>query len=250
MPQIKSWEVSDELWVKVEPLIPVPQRAKGRKYRRRPGGGRKPMPPQKVFSAIVYVLRTGCQWKALQKEFGSASAIHKHFQQWHRAGFFLALWRAGLAEYDEMEGIAWDWQSMDEALVKAPLAIECVGANPTDRGGKGRKRSLLVDGRGVPLSLAVSGANVHDVKLLPATLDQVVRARPATSLKRPQRLCADAGYKGGPAGGGEAKLPTAHQATAGRSGGQAQGARLQGSPVGGRTDPFLAQPIPQGAGEL
>ncbi|MGH9402670.1 MAG: IS5/IS1182 family transposase, partial [Terriglobia bacterium] len=42
MPQIKSWEVSDELWVKVEPLIPVRQRPKGRKYRRRPGGGRKP----------------------------------------------------------------------------------------------------------------------------------------------------------------------------------------------------------------
>lgn len=40
---------------------------------------------------------------------------------------------------------------------------------------------------------------MHDVKLLPATLDQVVRARPAPSVKRPQRLCADAGYKGAPA---------------------------------------------------
>ncbi len=94
------------------------------------------MAARKVFSAIVYVLRTGCQWKALPKEFGSASAIHKHFQQWHRAGFFLALWWSGLAEYDDMEGIAWDWQSVDGAMVKAPLAIECVGANPTDRGKK------------------------------------------------------------------------------------------------------------------
>lgn len=56
---------------------------------RRSGGidgslGRKPMPAREVFSAIVYVLRTGCQGKALPKEFGSASAIHKHFQQWHR----------------------------------------------------------------------------------------------------------------------------------------------------------------------
>src|SRR5579875_1477057 len=133
MPQIKSWEVSDELWVKVEPLIPLPQRPKGRKYKRKPGGGRKPIPPRKVFGAIVYVLRTGCPWKALPKEFGSASAIHKHFQQWHRAGFFLALWRTGLAEEDEMEGIAWDWQSLDGAVVKAPLVIECGGANPADR---------------------------------------------------------------------------------------------------------------------
>ena len=66
------------------------------------------MPPRQIFqifSAIVYVLRTGCQWKALPREFGSASAVHKHFQQWQQAGFFLALWRAGLAEYDEMEGV-------------------------------------------------------------------------------------------------------------------------------------------------
>ena len=58
---------------------------------------------------------------------------------------------------------------------------------------------MLVDGRGVPLSLVVSGANVHDVKLLAATLDEVVRARPAPSSERPQHLCADAGYKGVPA---------------------------------------------------
>jgi len=101
------------------------------------------MPPRRVFSAIVYVLRTGCQWKALPKEFGSASAIHLHFQQWHRAGLFVALWRAGLAEYDEMEGIAWDWQSVDGAMVKAPLALECVGANPTDRGKKGAQTQLV-----------------------------------------------------------------------------------------------------------
>jgi transposase len=94
------------------------------------------MPARRVFAAIVYVLRTGCQWKALPKELGSASAIHQHFQQWHRAGFFVALWRSGLAEYDEMEGIAWDWQSVDGAMAKAPLAVECMGANPTDRGKK------------------------------------------------------------------------------------------------------------------
>jgi len=58
---------------------------------------------------------------------------------------------------------------------------------------------LLVDGRGVPLSLVASGANVHDVKLLAATLDQVVTPRPAPNSGKPQHLCADAGYKGAPA---------------------------------------------------
>ena len=95
------------------------------------------MDPRKVLSAIVYVLRTGCQWKALPKdEFGSASSVHKYFMEWKRTGFFVKLWRKGLAEYDEMEGIAWSWQSIDGAMVKAPLAQESVGPNPTDRGKK------------------------------------------------------------------------------------------------------------------
>ena len=103
--------------------------------------------PRKVFEGIVYVLRTGCQWKALPKErFGSASSIHSYFLQWLRNGFFLQLWRAGLAEYDELEGIAWEWQSIDGAMVKAPLAIEAVGPNPTDRGKKW-KQAAFAGGR-------------------------------------------------------------------------------------------------------
>jgi transposase len=136
MAQIKSWTVSDALWSKIEPLVPVRKRSRDRKYQRKPGAGRKPMAARRVFAAIVYVLRTGCQWKALPQEFGSSSAVHKHFQLWQQAGFFLKLWRAGLAEYDEMEGIAWNWQSIDGATGKAPLATECVGPNPTDRGKK------------------------------------------------------------------------------------------------------------------
>ena len=105
-----------------------------RKFQRKPGGGRKPKAARTVFEAVVYVLRTGCQWKALPKErFGSASAVHKRFLEWERAGFFRALWQAGLAEYDDMEGIAWRWQSVDGALVKALVADESVGPNPPDR---------------------------------------------------------------------------------------------------------------------
>ena len=133
----RTWEVSDELWKKAAPLIPKHTREKGRKYRRRPGGGRKRKTPRLVFAGIVYVLRTGCQWKALPKErFGSASSIHRYFLAWKRAGVFVRLWRKGLAEYNEMEGIAWAWQSVDGSMVKAPLAQEAVGPNPTDRGKK------------------------------------------------------------------------------------------------------------------
>lgn len=140
MPTHRSWTVSDALWERVAPLIPQRRRARTRAYQRKPGGGRRPLEPRRVFEAIVYVLRTGIQWKALPKaEFGSASSIHKYFLAWKRAGVFVALWRQGLAEYDELEGIAWRWQSIDTASGTAPLAQEAVGPNPTDRGKKGHQ---------------------------------------------------------------------------------------------------------------
>ncbi|HSM89810.1 MAG TPA: transposase, partial [Desulfobacterales bacterium] len=71
----------------------------------------------------------------------------------------------------------------------------------TQRTGEndGTKRSLLVDGRGIPLSLVVSGAQRHDVKMLEPTLDQMVLKRPAAGKASKQHLCADKGYAGEPA---------------------------------------------------
>ena len=157
------------------------------------------MEPRRVFAGIVFVLRTGCQWKALpQEEFGSASSIHQYFLEWKRQGVFVRLWRKGLAEYDEMEGIAWSWQSIDGAMVKAPLALETVGANPTDREKNGTKRSLLVDGNRIPLSLVVSWAQRHDVPLLELTLDHLVIDRPSGKDAPKEHLCADKSYAGQP----------------------------------------------------
>lgn len=144
MAKVRSWEVSDAFWHVVEPLIPQPSRKPEKEYRRKPGAGRKPLDYRKVFGGILYVLRTGCQWKAVPKEqFGSSSSVHTYFQRWYRQGFFLTLWQAGLAEYDEMEGIAWEWQSIDAAMTKAPLAQESVGRNPTDRGKNGNQAARI-----------------------------------------------------------------------------------------------------------
>lgn len=66
-------------------------------------GGAQAKSARLVFEAIVFVLRTGCPWKALPAErFGSASAIHARFMQWEKSGFFEALWKTGLAEYDDL----------------------------------------------------------------------------------------------------------------------------------------------------
>jgi len=79
-------------------------------------------------------------------------------------------------------------------MTKAPLGGEQTGKNPTDRGKIGTKRSLLTDGEGVPLGLAVSGANTHDKKLVEATLQSIPVERPEPTAKEPQHMCQDKGY--------------------------------------------------------
>jgi putative transposase len=68
------------------------------------------------------------------------------------------------------------------------------GKNPTDRGKLGTKRSVLTDGRGVPLSIVVAGANAPDMKLAAQTLDGIPILRPRPEGKRRQHLCLDKGY--------------------------------------------------------
>jgi putative transposase len=69
-----------------------------------------------------------------------------------------------------------------------------VGKNPTDRGKLGTKRSLLTDGHGMPLGVAVNGANRHDMKLVGATLETIMIKRPEPTATWPQHLCLDTGY--------------------------------------------------------
>ena len=107
MSQANSWEMTDEFWQRVEPLVPLRLRSADRAYVRHSGAGRKSKGARLVFEAIVFVLRMGCQWKALPAaRFGSASAIHARFMQWEKSGFFEALWKAGLAEDDGLQGTA------------------------------------------------------------------------------------------------------------------------------------------------
>ena len=92
-----------------------------------------------VVTGILYVLRTGCQWKAMPPQFGSGSAIHSYFQEWVERGVFHKLWRLALAEYDDLQGIDWEWQSLDGAMTKAPLGGEKDGKKPHRSGQVGRQ---------------------------------------------------------------------------------------------------------------
>jgi len=190
MSRTKPWELSEEVWVRAEPLIP-PRDGKKKM-------GRPPQSDRAMLGAILFVLRTGIQWNALPREVGASTTVYDRFRLWMEAGLFHRLWAAGLAKFDELVGIDWEWQSLDGAMTKAPFGraataeVEGIGHNPTDRGKHGTKRSTLSDGHGLPLAIVVAGANVHDTKLVAATLDGVVVTRPDAV----HNLCLDAGYVG------------------------------------------------------
>ena len=127
------FQVSDALWEKLKALIPPRINTHPR------GGGRKPRSDREVMNGIFFVLRTGCQWKALDEtNICSGSVAHARFQKWVQAGVFLKFWQAGLHEYDECKGIDWNWQSMDGAMTKAPLGGE---KNRAQSHGPGQGRS-------------------------------------------------------------------------------------------------------------
>ena len=135
--------ISDEFWSVISPLFVKKQRNPKKKYKRRAGAGRKNLDFKRVFEGILYVLKTGCQWKALPKEFGSSSSVHEYFRYWESIGVFHKMWKKSLVMYDEMEGISWKWQALDASHIKAPIGNESVGKSPVDRKKKWNKKTFI-----------------------------------------------------------------------------------------------------------
>ena len=105
--------ILDDLWYEIKNILPAekPENTIGRPV----------VPYRKVFDGIVFVLRTGCQWKMLPKEFGSGSTCHRRYQEWMQLAIFDKLWIRLLKLYDNKIGIKWDWQSLDSISIKSPL---------------------------------------------------------------------------------------------------------------------------------
>lgn len=134
-----DFRVSDDLWAVLELLLPVHEN------RHRFGGGRPRVPDRQCADGIFYVLRTGCQWKALDTtSLCSGSTAHTRYQEWVKAGVFFKLWQTGVEKYDELKGIDWQWQSMDGAMTKAPLGGE-KNRPQSDRSRQRRRQKELAD---------------------------------------------------------------------------------------------------------
>jgi transposase len=114
LPRKAGWrDLPDELWGNIEPLVPPDPLS--------PDGGRPAKDHRTIMNGILYVLRTGCQWKMMPREYGSGSSVHRHFQRWARGKVFEWIWRFCLEEYDDLKGIDWRWQIIDSSTVSAPV---------------------------------------------------------------------------------------------------------------------------------
>jgi len=181
------WEVPDEMWKQIRKL-PLGEKKPG-------SPGRPAIPCRVVLNGILYVLRTGCHWKAAPKEYGSGSTLHRRFQEWEEGKIMDAIVEMLLAWYDKVIGIDWQWQSIDTKMAPAPLGGEQTGPNPTDRAKIGTKRHLLIDGNGVPLAFLLTGANLHDMKGITELIGEgFLTVRPMLTLDRLQHLCLDKAY--------------------------------------------------------
>lgn len=99
-----KYAISDELWERIQPFIPARENPHPR------GGGRKPKDDRVVFDAILFVLRFGCQWNALNATgLCPSSTGHDRFLKWVRAGLFHDLLEQGLLDREPLNSIDWSW---------------------------------------------------------------------------------------------------------------------------------------------
>src|SRR4051812_4601445 len=126
-----------------------------------------------VVDKLIQVLRFGCPYQAIADPTCSATTIRNRRDEWIKAGVFAQLKNIALECYDRIVGLVLEEISIDGCITKAPGGGEVAGRSPVDRGKQGMKRSLMVDGYGIPLGRVLAGANRHDSPLLAPTLDRL-----------------------------------------------------------------------------
>jgi putative transposase len=153
MGKLYGKDMSDAAWALVEPHLPAPM----------PGGRLRTTCLRSVVNAILYLLRTGCQWRLLPREFPPSSTVYHYYSTWRRRGIWTRLQRAlhKLARRAVGRGECPTVAIMDGQSVKT-----------TERGGakgfdghkkvKGRKRHILVDTLGLPFASRVEPAGISD----------------------------------------------------------------------------------------
>lgn len=180
----------DELWEKIEPLLP-PDEPPGQT------GGRPRIPNRIVMQGIYFVLCSGIRWELLPQAIGcSGMTCWRRLLAWQRLGIWDQLHRLLLAALRKEDKLDLTLAVVDSTSSRAVGGGEETGPNPTDRRKLGTKQHLLVDGNGVPLTILVTGANRHDVQqIIPLVVNMpAIGGKPGHPVEKPDVLQADRAY--------------------------------------------------------
>jgi transposase len=187
VPALPSW-LADPLWDQFAALLPsrepfVPTHPWGCHRRR--------ISDRIVFDKLIQVLRFGCSYQAIADTTCSATTIRDRRDEWITLGVFDQLARIAREAYDRIVGLLLQDSAVDGCITKAPGGGECAGLSPVDRRKQGLKRSVLVEGYGIPLGRVLAGASRHDSLLLGPILDRLDDLGP---LPDEVTVHLDAGY--------------------------------------------------------
>lgn len=116
------WTVSDELWAVIAPLLADVDPPKPT--------GRPRVDAHRTLDALIFRMRSGCQWNQLPERFPDDSSVHRTFQRWVHLGVFERIWSTLLARCEELGGVDREWQAADGMMGKARLGGISSAATP------------------------------------------------------------------------------------------------------------------------
>lgn len=177
-------DLTDEQWAIIEPLVVKPRRGAGRPVR---------LDLRAVVNAILYVLRTGCQWAYLPHEYPNYNSVYYHYHKW----CWDETWEQVNAALRERVRQAAGRQSQPSLAIIDSQSVKTteVGGEHGFDGGKkvnGRKRHTLVDTMGNLLKVIAHAANIGEREGAKRLLDQL----PDALWERLDKILADGGYDG------------------------------------------------------
>jgi putative transposase len=180
-------DLTDQQWSAVKGLLP----------NAKPGGRPRTTDLRDVIDAILYLLKTGCQWRNLPSEFPPWETVYTYFRNWSRDGTVKRIRQRLVKRVRRKEGrrtfptIA----IMDSQSVKTGKVVSKDKGYDGGKHVKGRKRHIAVDILGLPLAVAVTSANTHDKVGGKKVIERMGRW---LKEKSPKKIYADGGYMGAP----------------------------------------------------